>query len=245
MDDFEQPGTSKLGDEMGLNPNNVIPTRGAPSQTEQELSAGMTQVPIAEPSHPRRKCKKKVVLVISTVVLVLALVGGVVWFVLANNKSLGNADEGVTNQPGQSGNNDSGTPAVEPESKDEAVELSVDDELVQRLYRQFDFTLSRFIWTELFGNVSDETKLRFAIASQKLTTICKDQYGTLYGEGEYDPNTFAEPWPIRGERCVDGGAVRTTIRTVFGSEITLTNKQITGIHCSVFYMMRAMTSLST
>lgn len=140
MDDFEQPQAPKLRDEDVLRPDDVTPTEEVLSHLDTEIPPPpeTPQSPAPEPLLARNKSKKKVGLIVSAVVLMLALVGGVMWFVPANNTSQSSTDRDVVGQPSESENKDDyENPADELEPKDEIIELSVDDELVQKLFNEF------------------------------------------------------------------------------------------------------------
>ena len=75
MDDFEQPETSKLGDEEVLLPNDAAPMEEMLSRIKQATP----QVLTPEPLSKQEKSTKTVGLIILVVVLMFALVGGVMW----------------------------------------------------------------------------------------------------------------------------------------------------------------------
>lgn len=137
MDDFERPEAPKLDDEDVSQSDDVTSTEEALSQLDAEAPAVASQGPVPELLLAQKNSKKKVSLIVLAVVLVLALVGGAIWFALANKAPQGGTNEDMASQPSESGNNDDEKPADKPEPKDEIVELSVDDELVQRLYEPF------------------------------------------------------------------------------------------------------------
>lgn len=93
MDDFEQPEAQKLGDEEALHPDNVKPSGGVPSQFESETPVIASQTSIPEPLLAQKKSKKTICLIILVVVLMCALTGGTMWFMLQNDN-----DETKTDQ---------------------------------------------------------------------------------------------------------------------------------------------------
>lgn len=236
MDDFERSETPKSGDEEVLQLNDVTPTEKVLSRIDTETPMEMPQMPVPEPLRVQKKFKKKAGLVIGATTLVFTLVGGAVWFMLANTPAQNNpAGDDIAVRPSDNKNDDGEKIGDDPAPEDEAIELSVDDALVRRLYAQFNVRYyAQDIWVRLVEGANDDTKIAFAIASQTATTVCKEKYGDLYGNGEYDPNVFGEPWPVLGENCVSGNSVLDTIRTTFGTELKLQNKQVARLHCSVF-----------
>ncbi len=139
MDDKEQPWTPKLENEDILRPDNVTPTREILSQIEVETSTAMPGTLVAEPLQSRTKSKETglIILAVVLVLVALALIGGVVWFVLVSNTSRDSSDGTPLVGISEDGNNGEEKSSDEPASKDEVVELSINDELVQRLYEPF------------------------------------------------------------------------------------------------------------
>lgn len=140
MDDFERPEAPKLGDEEVLQPVGATPTEKVSPQPEAESFVESPQHPASEPLLAQKKPEKKVVLIVLAVVLAVALISGVAWFVLASNTSCDSSD-GTPLDPleevSENGNSGEEKSSDEPASKDEIVELSINDKLVQRLYEPF------------------------------------------------------------------------------------------------------------
>lgn len=85
MDDFEQPEAQKLGDEEVLHPGNITPSGGVPSHLEPETPMVAPQTSAPEPLLTQKKSKKTIGLIILVVVLMCALTGGAMWFMLQND----------------------------------------------------------------------------------------------------------------------------------------------------------------
>ena len=206
MDDFEQPGTPELGDNEVLQPNDVTPTAEVLSQ----LNAETSQAPAPEPLLKQKKSKKGISLIILAVVLALTLVGGVVWFVLANNTSQDGTNEDVATQPSESENDDDNkNPADEPELKDEIIELSVktiNDELVQKLYQYFKHHIGYLTYGFYSedggssGNIDERLMTALAFSNMDLPAIF------LYKK-EHNLG------------CYDAHPVRDKIYEIFGKQI--------------------------
>ena len=204
MDDFEQPGTAKLGDEVDLRPDNVTPTEELLSQIKTPVVT--PQISAQEPLLTQNKTKKKVGLVVSVVVLVLALVGGVAWFVLADNTSQNGTDGNTIGETSDNQRREEKKPTDEPEPKDEVVELSVNDELVQKLYQYFKHHIGYLtygFYSEdggLSGNIDERLMTALAFSNMDLPTIF------LY-KTEHDLG------------CYDARPVRDMINKIFGKQI--------------------------
>lgn len=84
MGDFKQAQASRSRDEGVLQPSNVTSTEKVFSQPKTEMSVATSQMP-AIGSRPPKKTTKKVGLIISTVVSMLALVAWAAWFALCDN----------------------------------------------------------------------------------------------------------------------------------------------------------------
>lgn len=209
MDGLEQPGAPKLGDNEVLQPNDVTPTAEVLSQ----LNAETSQAPAPEPLLKQKKSKKGISLIILAVVLALTLVGGVVWFVLGNNTSQDDTNEDVAIHPSDSENDDDNeNPVDEPEPKDEIIELSVDDELVQRLYGYFASAVSP--WDRRWQIYMDADVRMGNIDKDLMVVLAKDNLSTVGCKGEhYDallPDDLKVPENKRIE-CYSGKDVKNKV----------------------------------
>ena len=222
MDDFEQPKAPKLGDKEVLQPDDVTPTEEMLPQPKTEVPAETSQVPAPEPPQLHGKSRGKVVLIVSAVVLAFAAVGGVVWFVLANNTAQGDTNGGVTNQPSEIENNDSETSADEPEPKDEVVELSVDDLLVRRLRNNFR---DDYIYVaEGASSGALPINLMMWFAAQNFTrTFCKMPYDVAIEKryADYAVDYPEEVWQIYASGCYKGDDILFKVKDMFGIDIPL------------------------
>lgn len=153
MDNLDKPIASKLKGEKVLYPDNITAIDQECSWSGAETPIVAPEISAAEPSKARTKSKKKVFVVALTIVLVLTLICGVVWLVASRNMSGDETVGGATGTIYENYGGEYGEAAAEPGSKDEVVVLSMDDELVQRLYRQFDVTNGQaYLYPDLFMN---------------------------------------------------------------------------------------------
>lgn len=177
MDDFERSETPKSGDEEVLQLNDVTPTEKVLSRVDTETPMEMPQTPAPEPLRVQKKFKEKTGLVIGATALVFTLVGGAVWFMLANNISPNNTDEDVADQPSESQGDDHKKPTDEPAPKNEVSELSVDDKLVQKLYEYFRNHINYLtfdLYSEsggLSGNIDERMMAALAFDNLSLPSI--------------------------------------------------------------------------
>lgn len=235
MDNFDRLGEPKLGNEDGPWPDNVTPTEELPSRLDTESSATMAQISTIRPLPGQGKSKKKVMLGIWAVVVVCALVGGVVWFMLANTTDISDSVAGqISDNP-----KCEEKPANELTLKDEIIELSVDDELVQRIWGHFnakcfsDATegshsimssfppLDKFYSSEgALSSTGLADSYKFAIAIQNLhASITKEPCRGNYFQW-VDSTGIGHP--STGDRdCYSGDTMGTKIKEIFGSDIPL------------------------
>lgn len=224
MDDFEQSGMPKPGG----------------NNSPQLKSTVTPQMPLTMPLQPREKTKKKFGLIILVVVLSLALVGGVVWLVVANKND---TNGGMATQLNELKNNDSKKTADEPAPKNEIVALSVDDKLVKTLWGYFNTAYFSEMIEDDVGlitpfapldklysekgalspdGLSDELKL--AIAIQTLFT----SYDTgEFCKGDYDFLRWTDTMGVEHpgseiKACHSGDVIRANIQKIFGDDISLT-----------------------
>lgn len=242
MDDFERPKASKLDDEDVLQPDDVTPTEEVLSQLDTEMPTETSQSPAPEQLLTRNKSKKKVRLIVSVVVLLLALViSGVTWCVLANKAPQGGTNEDMAGQPSESGNEDDNeNPASEPGPKDEIVELNVDDELVQRLWGYFNAGLFPNAAANSAGSASSFTPLdkfysnegalsssgladpyKFAIAIQNLAVYGEKELEQCKGDYfRWTDDTGIEHPSTGMKACYSGDLIHSKIKEIFGTDIS-------------------------
>ena len=209
MDDFERPEAPKLGDEEVLQPDGATPTEKVSPQPEAELFVESPQHPASEPLLAQKKPEKKVVLIVLAVVLAVALISGVVWLVLTNKTSQDSKNGNMVGQPDKNENNeDNEKPANEPEPENEIVALSVDDELVQKLYGYFKDHIGYLTYDfysesgSLSGNISDRMMAALAFQNMSFSSILVHE-------------------TAEGLRCYDARPVREKAYEIFGKRIEL------------------------
>lgn len=220
MDDLEKPGASKLGHKDAAWSVKAAPVEEPCPQLEAEASAITPRPHSMESSRLHRNGKKKVVLVISAVILMLALVGGGVWFVLANKTPQNRTDEGIAGHPNESENNDNNEkPANEPEPKDEVVELNVNDELVQKLYHFFEYV--SFPDGDRFYFYIDENAMAGKPNRMLMLNLARNNVATEHCRGEY-----YDQMRVRVSECYSGNEIIKKISDIFGQSLVLDENDV-------------------
>lgn len=190
-----------------------------------ETAGTKTEIMSAKPPQPSTKSKKMMLLIVFIVLLFLGIVDAIVWAVFGNSHGENMTEDYI----GTSSNGRAGT---EERPEDEIIELSVDDELVQKLWGEF---ANQYTWIYLFEDVTEATKLGATLARYfyyDKNVPCRGDYGNYYGDGEPLISGFGEPWPIQNSLCVSGDSIRSDMKMLFGDEITLENKQLVRISCN-------------
>lgn len=224
MDDSEQ---TKTVDEWGhdsatrdiLQSNDTAVSPEALTQSAAEVSEPESMVSGGEPSQPQTRSKITYWLIALVAVFALGIVGGMAWLVFANG-GRGDGPGEIADKSGEGENDNSGKerePKPVPEQK--LVMLSLDDELVQRLYEQFT---NQRVWFGLLGDrdVSDSVLLNVAYSNVKRTP-CRGAHDSVPTYHEEDD----------GASCYDGKAMRDKVYEIFGKTIEIKD----GYGLSVWY----------
>ena len=178
--------------------------------------------------------KKKVLTLVIGAVIFLVVIGVAMWLIVENKKAESGAEVG----------NNGGTVADEVIDKaggvkeSELVELSLDDELVQRLYEPFavitDTYWSPFYNDELFSYGGDEEYSQWGKRRGRLSIaflnspheICKatlENGGLVKRYGDFiSTNWTAQQLEEVVFKCVSGENVRQNFKEIFGYSIELT-----------------------
>ncbi len=176
-----------------------------------------------------RSKKAYIGVIVALVVVILAAVGitiAVIW----GSKEL------VTEVVDQATNKDE-TEDNQGES-DEVIELSLNNQLVQRLYNNFEQVGSSYSNTMDFyidegvknGDVAKGVMLDIALAvSAGYSKYCKGEHILHYGEG--DSESFDVGY-VYG--CYNGEKVRQKVREIFGKEIEIDDGEGTGGYCGMW-----------
>lgn len=249
MDDPEQKNTVDDGDSGST-------TRNAPQFDNLAVAPEVSSQPVEEtiepaPIVPETKSlhlqKKKGWLVALAVFLVLGAIGGVAWFVIANSKDKSNGELEEASSVGDVDKNGDSDKEPESEHKPEVVTLSLDDELVQKLWGYFN---SKFYSKEFLGITengmgvmssfaplnrfySEEGALspdgladvyKFSVAIQAVNSYYDEEAESC--KGDYDflrwvDDTGREHSSVGAKNCYSGDTLRTKVRKIFGSEISL------------------------
>lgn len=135
-------------------------------------------------------------------VILVALAGVGIWMVIGRQS----AEPGVGEGPG-----DTAMADKEPEGRDVVTELALDDELVQRLYGEFDRVgLSMSGTIDFYADGSDgdlDKSMMIAVAMPSVAgesnTPCRGEYDGMIGPG-----------------CYDGETIRQRIKHIFGEDVS-------------------------
>lgn len=180
---------------------------------EQIETAGTeAEIMSAKPPQPSTKSKKMMLLIVFIVLLFLGIVGAIVWAVFGNSHGENMAEDYI-------GNGCNGEADTEERPEDEIIELGVDDELVQKIYHQFDGASNGiFGGAELYvdknaanGNLSDKLMKVIAFSAlENSTTRTGDYSNKVTGNvASLEPN------------CYSGDKLKAKVLELFGKEIEL------------------------
>lgn len=212
------------------------PVTETPFRFNAEMPPVLSQTPCVEQPQPRTKPKKPVLLIAIIAVLALALIGGIVWFVLANNGS-GDGANGDGAREISAGKNDEGTGSeTDPDPEDEIVELSLDDELVQKIFKEFAPITNPWDGETAFyaqatsGNLSRQLVMNIAFTNilaikNYVSDGCKGDYKLDLANGEQ--------WIITS--CYSGEALRQEIAKLFGADYVFTENDALKPSCPYHY----------
>lgn len=204
MDDLGQPRAPKPKDEEVLCPNIETFTEG--TQLKMEAPAATSQISVSEQLREQKGSRKKASLVIPAIFLMFALVGGAVWFILADNAPQN--DTSADEQPSKNRNGNDKKLADKPAPIEKTIALSVDDELVRKLYgyfkNQINFLTYDFYSEDggLSGNVDERMMAALAFNHMPLSSIIVHK-------------------TTQGIECYDARPIRKKAYEIFGKKIEL------------------------
>lgn len=185
-------------------------------QSEQTGTIGAKPeiVGAVPPSQP--KSRKKTALMVFIVILLLGLVGGALRAICCTIYNENTSKDNC----GQAGDDGDASLSTKPEEPtNEIIELSVDDELVQKLYRSFDHVsfpdANRFSFyidkNSMAGNPNRDLMLTIA-RHNTVTRFCK---GDHYDQGG-----------IRWSECYSGSEIAQKVEEIFGKKLEFTEDDI-------------------
>lgn len=168
------------------------------------------------PLPPRPKPKKKTALAVLTAILLLGLACGTLWaiYCIRHDEDASGENCGHVN-----GDNDVDSDAKPEEPANEVVELSINDELVQRLYRNFDHvsfpSANRFLFyidKGLMSGNPDKKQMLNLARNNTVTRFCKGDYRDQFG--------------VRYSTCYSGSEIAQKIEEIFGKKVKFTEDDI-------------------
>lgn len=168
----------------------------------------------------QKKTKRNVAIAIGAVILVIVLIGGAAWFMLANNTLQSKPSESSTKEIDKVKNDRDKLSDNEPTLKDEVVALNKDDKLVRRLHGNFR---DSFIYIDYFlsEGLSDSLMMRFA-AQNIATRSCAMSYFEALEKRYADDAASGfldEIWQIYASGCYSGDDILFKIEDMFGKTL--------------------------
>lgn len=199
---------------------------GDASEPENDFLKESEQRRAEMPGKEERKTKRSLMVLVLLLVLTVAAVA-VWWF-------WGHREE-EQRQDGSTGQVETG-PSEEQKPEAQPVELSVDDELVQRLFDEFSPVTSpwdnqtAFYTKAISGNLDRQAVMDIAFSNVRATNgsmpaECKGSYS-------FDTDT-SEPW--MAEYCYSGEELRQEISKLFGLYYTFTENDTLSQVCPYNY----------
>jgi len=205
MDEF---GQIEITDEKALEENRLK----SPKPASEPILLN------AESLQSAKKSKIKLSVITLCVALVLCAISGAIGFVLAsgdhNNKVTANGDI--------SANEDSNN---SEELQDQPVTLSIDDELVQKVYRRFERV--SFPDENMFSFYADKSSMAGKPDRTLMLYLAKNNVVTRFCKGEY----FDSVGHTRMSTCYSGGEIVDEIAEIFGQNLVLNESDRLGHGC--------------
>lgn len=226
----EHPGDSEgASEEASGEPKTDSRVEASKRITEAEARAMLVEDNArAKEALKKANSRGKKTLAVVIVVAVLLVVAGVVTSIILGGmrKSDGAGSGNGNKQEGNGGNAAVVEKPEEKPSEPEVVELSLDDEVVQRVYGNFQGIARLFDgWWEFY--VDDGVK-NGEISQEKMLLLAGANYpeGTCVGYYEYGNGGVVT------YECVSGEVIRQKVAEMFGQEIILTEGDKLGSFCA-------------
>ncbi|RKJ41179.1 hypothetical protein D7X94_05105 [Acutalibacter sp. 1XD8-33] len=196
--------------------DNMTAIQEMPPQPVEDVAESVPIAPETEPLHPQKKKERLIALAVA---LILGAVGGVTWFVIANSEAGGEQEEVLSEDDADKDGDSDKEPEFEPEPKPELkiVELSLDNEIVQTLFSEFNPITgsatggTAFYAQALHNNLSRKKIMEIAFFNLTSSTCVGDyEIGLVNGE----------TWKVT--ECYSGAEMRQEIKRLFGLDYTFT-----------------------
>lgn len=231
MDDSKQIRKYKLENQHDSQTGTQKPTIEMLSQFDAEATPIVPKTIEEQRRKLKSRPKQTVLSILAIGALILTLIYGAVWFALTTESFKNNTNENVAGKTSEEGNGQNEPSIDKSIPKDEVIELSVDNELVRKLYGYFDdlpwdipfVDISTRNVTFYLGNfVTDEQMLAIAM----LNNVIPHENGNSYPE-ECTVSDLDIQWPREvfenggtiSPFCQRGEKLRKLIKEIFGKEI--------------------------